>query len=88
MNMTVFYGILIPFSGTVLGSACVFFMKNKLNEKLQKALTGMAAGVMVAALIAARGSKAAQAPGLTAARAPASLQPVRIEAAEPGMPFS
>ena len=51
MNMTVFYGILIPFSGTVLGSACVFFMKNKLNEKLQKALTGMAAGVMVAASI-------------------------------------
>ena len=40
MNMTVFYGRLIPFSGTVLGSACVFFMKNKLNEKLQKALTG------------------------------------------------
>ena len=51
MDMTVFYGILIPFSGTVLGSACVFFMKNKLNEKLQKALTGMAAGVMVAASI-------------------------------------
>lgn len=44
-------GILIPFFGTALGSACVLFMKNKLNPILQRALTGFAAGVMVAASI-------------------------------------
>ena len=44
-------GILIPFAGTTLGSACVFFMKNTLHEGLQRALTGFAAGVMVAASI-------------------------------------
>ena len=44
-------GILIPFIGTTLGSALVPFMKDKLNAKLQRALTGFAAGVMVAASI-------------------------------------
>lgn len=44
-------GILIPFLGTTLGAACVFFMKNKLNELVQRILTGFAAGVMVAASI-------------------------------------
>ncbi|MBR1861411.1 MAG: ZIP family metal transporter [Lachnospiraceae bacterium] len=44
-------GLMIPFLGTTLGSACVLFMKNKLNQKLQRALTGFAAGVMVAASI-------------------------------------
>lgn len=44
-------GILIPFFGTTLGSACVLFMKDKLNPILQRALTGFAAGVMVAASI-------------------------------------
>ena len=44
-------GILIPFIGTTLGSALVLFMKDKLNAKLQRALTGFAAGVMVAASI-------------------------------------
>ena len=28
--MTVFYGILLPFLGTVLGAGCVFFLKNHL----------------------------------------------------------
>ena len=51
MNMNVFYGILIPFLGTSLGAACVFFMKNTLNDKIQRALTGFAAGVMVAASV-------------------------------------
>lgn len=49
--MTVFYGILIPFAGTVLGSGCVFFLGKSLSDKVQRALTGMAAGVMVAASI-------------------------------------
>nr|MCR5509327.1 ZIP family metal transporter [Lachnospiraceae bacterium] len=44
-------GLLIPFLGTTLGSACVFFMKKELNRQVQRALTGFAAGVMVAASI-------------------------------------
>lgn len=46
-----FYGILIPFLGTTLGAACVFFMKNTLSDLVQRALTGFAAGVMVAASV-------------------------------------
>ena len=44
-------GILIPFAGTSLGAAMVFFMKTSLNEQVSRALTGFAAGVMVAASI-------------------------------------
>ena len=51
MQVQVFQGILIPFLGTALGSACVLFMKNKLNLLVQRALTGFAAGVMIAASI-------------------------------------
>ena len=51
MNMSVFYGILIPFLGTSLGAACVFFMKHDMSERLSRILTGFAAGVMVAASI-------------------------------------
>ena len=45
------YGILIPFLGTSLGAAMVFFMKKKLGDLVQRALTGFAAGVMVAASV-------------------------------------
>ena len=51
MNLQVFQGILIPFLGTSLGAACVFFMKGELNDTLRRALTGFAAGVMTAASI-------------------------------------
>ncbi|MEG2232171.1 MAG: ZIP family metal transporter [Lachnospiraceae bacterium] len=44
-------GILTPFLGTSLGAACVYFMQQSLNLKLQRALSGFAAGVMVAASI-------------------------------------
>lgn len=44
-------GILIPLIGTMLGSACVFFMNGKINLTLQRALSGFAAGVMVAASV-------------------------------------
>ena len=44
-------GILIPFLGTSIGSAFVFFMKKNLNEKFQKLLVGSAAGVMIAASV-------------------------------------
>ena len=47
--MEALYGILIPFLGTALGAACVFFMKGSLSERVQRALTGFASGVMVAA---------------------------------------
>ena len=43
------YGILIPFVGTCLGAACVFFMRGEMNEKLKKALSAFAAGIMVSA---------------------------------------
>ena len=49
--MTTFYGILIPFLGTSFGAACVFFMRQALNEQIRRALTGFAAGVMVAASV-------------------------------------
>ena len=42
-------GLLIPFAGTGLGAAMVFFLKKQMSSKLQKILTGFAAGVMVAA---------------------------------------
>lgn len=44
-------GILIPFLGTALGAACVFLMRNHMPAKLQKTLSGFAAGVMVAASV-------------------------------------
>ena len=47
--METFIGIMIPFLGTALGSACVFFMKKSLGDLVQRALAGFAAGVMVAA---------------------------------------
>ena len=51
MTLSAFLGIMIPFFGTVLGSACVFFMKKGMSENLKRALSGFAAGVMVAASI-------------------------------------
>lgn len=48
---TIAMGLLIPFIGTTAGSACVFFLKNELKTGVQRALTGFAAGVMVAASI-------------------------------------
>ena len=51
MNTAVLTGIMIPFAGTALGSACVFFMKKELSTGVQRALTGFAGGVMVAASI-------------------------------------
>ena len=47
--METFLGILIPFLGTTLGSACVFFMKKSLSDLVRRSLAGFAAGVMVAA---------------------------------------
>ena len=49
--MAIFLGLLIPLLGTILGSATVFLMKNKINKKIEKILLGFAAGVMIAASI-------------------------------------
>ena len=49
--MEAFWSILIPFLGTSLGAACVFFMKKTLSDMVQRSLTGFAAGVMVAASV-------------------------------------
>ena len=51
MLMNIFEGILIPFVGTTLGAACVFFMRKTLSKSVQRALAGVAAGIMVAASI-------------------------------------
>ena len=50
-SIEVIQGLLIPFVGTSLGAAGVFVMKKDLNPAVHKALTGFAAGVMVAAAI-------------------------------------
>jgi ZIP family zinc transporter len=43
--------LLIPFAGTVMGSAAVFLTRDKVSERVQNALLGFAAGVMVAASV-------------------------------------
>lgn len=49
--MDVMSGLLIPFAGTSLGAASVLFARKEMNAGLQRALTGFAAGVMVAASV-------------------------------------
>ena len=49
MNLCI--GLLIPFLGTSIGSAMVFFMKNTINRRIEKVLLGFAAGVMIAASV-------------------------------------
>jgi ZIP family zinc transporter len=51
VNVNTINGILIPFLGTSLGAACVFFMKGNISCKVQQILTGFAAGVMTAASV-------------------------------------
>ena len=51
MTGNVILGLLIPFIGTTLGSAMVFFMKGEIRPAIQKMLIGFAAGVMMAASV-------------------------------------
>ncbi len=51
MNFSVLSAVLLPFFGTVVGAAFVFFLKGQMHRKVQRALMGFAAGVMVAASI-------------------------------------
>lgn len=49
--MDALWGLILPFAGTTLGSACVFLLKDKINNRVQKALLGFASGVMIAASV-------------------------------------
>ena len=51
MELEIILGLLIPFIGTTLGASLVFFLRNELNNKLQKILLGFASGVMIAASV-------------------------------------
>ena len=48
--MGVLTGIMIPFAGTALGSACVFLLRKGLGTSVQKALTGFAGGALALSL--------------------------------------
>lgn len=49
--MELVIGLLLPFLGTSFGAMMVLFMRNKINEKVEKILLGFAAGVMMAASV-------------------------------------
>ena len=51
MISSVIAGLIIPFWGTAAGAACVFFLTRDLRVGVHRALSGFAAGVMVAASI-------------------------------------
>ena len=75
MLINIFEGILIPFVGTTLGAACVFFMRKTLSKLLQRALAGFAAGIMVAASIPGAGGSINDDGILDAALTPRLIQP-------------
>lgn len=49
--MEQFITLMIPFLGTLLGSATVFFLRGNIPQKTEKALLGFASGVMIAASV-------------------------------------
>lgn len=49
LNTTI--GVLLPFVGTTLGAAMVFFLRGEISSRLQKMLLGFASGVMMAASV-------------------------------------
>lgn len=51
METNVIRGILLPFWGTSLGAACVFFLRRSVSGALRRVLEGFAAGVMAAASV-------------------------------------
>lgn len=51
MLSDIFTCLTIPFLGTVLGAAVVFFMRNNVSYQVQRGLIGFAVGVMVAASV-------------------------------------
>ena len=51
INSDVLYGLMLPFIGTSLGAAMVFFLRGEIKPWLQKLLLGFASGVMIAASV-------------------------------------
>lgn len=51
MDVALGLGLLVPFIGTVLGSAMVFLLKDEISLRLQKLLIGFASGIMIAASV-------------------------------------
>ena len=51
MKTEVILAIILPFLGTCFGSGFVYLLKGEMGRGLQRALTGFAAGVMVAASV-------------------------------------
>lgn len=49
--IAILIGLFIPFVGTALGSACVFFLNREMNDNLRRLLMGFAAGIMIAAAV-------------------------------------
>ena len=47
----IIFGVLLPLFGTALGAAGVFFLRGEGNRRLHTALSGFAAGIMVAASV-------------------------------------
>lgn len=50
-NTDVLFGLLIPFLGTIIGSAFVFVIKREIEEDIKLVLTGMAGGIMMACAV-------------------------------------
>ena len=50
-NSDVLFGLLIPFLGTIIGSAFVFVIDRKISESIKLILTGMAGGIMLACAV-------------------------------------
>lgn len=51
MYIEIAKGLFLPFFGTALGAAGVFLIKDKMSDRLEKTLSGFAAGVMTAAAV-------------------------------------
>lgn len=51
MIYKIIFGLMTPFIGTALGSACVFFLRDAIKPAVQRALLGFASGVMIAAAV-------------------------------------
>lgn len=51
MTMEIIKGLMLPFIGTAAGAALVYILKDELSCKVQRGLTGFAAGVMMAASV-------------------------------------
>ncbi len=51
MDLALLFTIFIPFFGTAVGAATVFFLRNELHPRLEQYLSGFAAGVMTAASV-------------------------------------